>query len=315
LKAYALTGPDKPAELLTLPKPEVGPRDVLVAIRAAGVNGFDVYQASGGLTGMMEHRFPTVIGRDLAGVVEGIGPEVADFAVGDEVFGFVPSTPPLEHGTFAEYISAANLVLARKPAALDFETAAALPLAGSAALDLLEAVDVKDDATLLVVGATGGVGAFVVQLAAMRGTTVIATARPDENALRDLGASHTIDYSAGGVADAVLAAYPDGITALIDVVDRQDALTELGSVVHSGGRVASLLGAADVDAFASRDVAATNVNAKPTPEKLERLADLVGSGDLQVLIQAVYSLDQVEEALEAFKQGTRGKLVVRLSGS
>ncbi len=180
------------------------------------------------------------------------------------------------------------------------------------ALDLLEAVDVKDGETLLVVGATGGVGSFVVQLAGMRGATVIATARPDENALRDLGASRTIDYSAGGVADAVLAAYPDGITALIDVVDQKDALTALGSVVHSGGRVASLLGAADIEAFGARDVSATNVNAKPTPEKLQRLAELVASGDLQVLIQAVYSLDQVEEALEAFKQGTRGKLIVRL---
>jgi NADPH:quinone reductase-like Zn-dependent oxidoreductase len=205
--------------------------------------------------------------------------------------------------------------MSRKPARLDFETAAAVPLAGSAALDLLEAVNIKEDETLLVVGATGGVGSFVVQLAGMRGATVIATARPDENALRDLGASRTIDYSAGSVADAVRAAYPDGITALIDVVDQKDALTALGSVVHSGGRVASLLGAADVAAFASREVSATNVNAAPTPEKLQRLADLVGSGDLQVLIQAVYSLDQVEEALEAFKQGTRGKLVVRLAES
>jgi NADPH:quinone reductase-like Zn-dependent oxidoreductase len=312
LKAFALTTADKPAELVTLPKPEVGPRDVLVAIRAASVNGFDVYQATGAYTGMMEHRFPTVIGRDLAGVVEGIGSEVTDFAVGDEVFGFVPSTPPLEHGTFAEYISADDLVLVRKPAGLDVETAAALPLAGSAALDLLEAVDVKDGDTLLIVGATGGVGSLAVQLAAMRGATVIATARPDEDAFRELGASHTIDYSAGSVADAVRAAYPDGITAVIDVVDQKDALTELGSVVHSGGRVATLLGAADVEHFASRGVTAMNVGATPTPEKLRRLADLVGSGELRVLIQGVYSIEQVDEALEAFKQGTRGKLIVRL---
>jgi NADPH:quinone reductase-like Zn-dependent oxidoreductase len=312
LKAYALTSPDKPAQLVTLPKPEVGPRDVLVAIRAASVNGFDVYQASGGLTGTMEHRFPTVIGRDLAGVVEDVGPEVTDFAVGDEVFGFVPSTPPLEHGTFAEYISADNLVLVRKPAALDFETAAALPLAGSAALDLLEAVDAKDGETLLIVGATGGVGSLAVQLAASRGATVIATARPDADAFRELGASHTIDYSAGSIADAVRAAYPDGITAVTDVVNRKEALTELGSVVHSGGRVASLLGAADVEEFASRGITATNVSATPTPEKLQRLADLVGSGGLRVLTQGVYSIDQVGEALEAFKQGTRGKLIVRL---
>jgi NADPH:quinone reductase-like Zn-dependent oxidoreductase len=312
LKAVALTTADKPAELVTLPKPEVGLGDVLVAIRDASVNGFDVYQASGRFTDMMEHRFPTVIGRDLAGVVEGIGSEVTDFAVGDEVFGFVPSTPPLEHGTFAEYISADDLVLVRKPAGLDVETAAALPLAGSAALDLLEAVDVKDGDTLLIVGATGGVGSLAVQLAAMRGATVIATARPDEDAFRELGASHTIDYSAGSVADAVRAAYPDGITAVIDVVDQKDALTDLGSVVHSGGRVATLLGAADVEHFASRGVTAMNVGATPTPEKLRRLADLVGSGELRVLIQGVYSIEQVDEALEAFKQGTRGKLIVRL---
>ena len=228
------------------------------------------------------------------------------------MFGFVPSAPPLEHGSFAEYISADNLVLAPKPADLDFETAAALPLAGSAALDLLEAVDVKEGETLLIVGATGGVGSLTVQLAAKRGATVIATTRPDEDAFRELGASQTIDYSAGSVAEAVRAAYPDGITALIDVVDQKDALTELGSVVHSGGRVASLLGAADVEAFASRDITATNVGATPTPEKLQRLAELVGSGELRVLIQGVYGLDQVDEALETFKQGTRGKLIVRL---
>ena len=312
MKAFALAAPDKPAELVTLPKPEVGPREVLVAIRAASVNGFDVFQATGAFASMAEHRFPAVIGRDLAGVVEGIGPEVTDFAVGDEVFGFVPSTPPLEHGTFAEYISASDLVLTRKPAGLDFDTAAALPLAGSAALDLLEAVDVKDGETLLIVGATGGVGSLAVQLAAMRGATVIATTRPDEDALGELGASHTIDYSAGSIADAVRAAYPDGITALIDVVNRKEALTEVGSVVHSGGRVASLLGAVDVEEFASRDITATNVNATPTPEKLQRLAELVGSGGLRVIIQAVYPLDQVGEALEAFKRGTRGKLIVRI---
>lgn len=253
-----------------------------------------------------------MIGRDFAGVVEGVGSEAGDLAAGDEVFGFVPSAPPLEHGTFAEYLAADNLVLARKPTDLDFETAAALPLAGSAALDLLDAVDVKDGETLLIVGATGGVGSLAVQLAAKRGATVIATARPEEEAFRELGASQTIDYSAGSVADAVLAAYPDGISALIDVVDQKDALTELGSVVRADGRVASLLGAADVEAFAEREITATNVGATPTPEKLDRLAELVGSGELRVLIQGTYPLDEVPEAIEAFKQGTRGKLIVRV---
>jgi NADPH:quinone reductase-like Zn-dependent oxidoreductase len=313
MKAYAIENSEKPASLMTLPKPQVGARDVLVAIRAASINGFDLYQANGYLTGMMEHRFPTIIGRDLAGVIEAIGSEVTDFRVGDEVFGFVPSMPPLESGTYAENISGADLVLVRKPTGLDFHTAAALPLAGSAALDLLEAVDVGDGDTLLIVGATGGVGTLAIQLGAMRGAIIIATARPDAEAfVRELGATQTIDYTAGSLVDAVSRHYPDGITALIDLVNQQDELTDLGSVVRAGGRVASLLGAADVEHFAARSVTATNVNAAPTADKLERLANLASSGELRVLIQGVYSIDQVGEAFEAFRQGTRGKLIVRV---
>jgi NADPH:quinone reductase-like Zn-dependent oxidoreductase len=313
MKAYAIESPEKPAELVTLPQPEVGPNDVLVAIRAASVNGFGVYQANGALLGMMEHRLPTVVGRDLAGVVEAVGSNVTDFVVGDEVFGFVPSTPPLEHGSFAERISASDLVLVRKPADLDFHEAAALPLAGSAAIDLLDAVDVTDGDTLLIVGATGGVGSLAVQLATERGAIVIATARPDEDALvRELGAVQTIDYTAGSIADAVRTEYPGGVSALIDVVSQADALTEVGSVVRPGGRVATLLGTADVEAFAARGVIATNVNAVPTTAKLQLLADLAGSRELRILIQGVYSIDQVAEAFEAFQRGTRGKLIVEV---
>jgi NADPH:quinone reductase-like Zn-dependent oxidoreductase len=314
MKAFAIESSDTPARLMDLPEPEVGARDVLVAIRAASVNGFDVFQANRYLIGMMEHRFPTVIGRDLAGVVEAAGPEVTGFAAGDEVIGFVPSMPPLERGSFAEKISGSDLVLVPKPAELDFLEAAALPLAGSAALDLLEAADVKEGDTVLIVGATGGVGSFAVQLAARRGATVIATARPDEeDFVRELGATQTIDHAAGSVADSVRRLYPDGVAVLIDLVDQRDALTDLGSVVASGGRVATTLGAADVEIFASRGVAAANVNAAPTAEKLAHLAGLTSSGELRVGVQAGYPLDQVEEALAAFQQGTRGKIVLSIA--
>lgn len=313
MKAFAIEGPEKTAGLVTVPKPEVGARDVLVAIQAASVNGFDVFQANGQLLGMMEHRFPTVVGRDLAGVVEAVGSGVTDFAVGDEVFGFVPSVPPLERGTYAERISGSDLVLAPKPAGLDLHEAAALPLAGSAALDLLDAVDVKEGDTVLVVGATGGVGTLAVQLAARRGATVTATALPEEHAfVRELGAAHAIDYSSAIIADAVRDRYPDGIVSLVDVVSQPDALTELGSVVRPGGRLATLLGAADVERFASRGITAVNVNAAPTAENLRLLADLASSGDLRVIIQGIYSIDQVGEAFEVFRQGTRGKLVLTI---
>ena len=313
MKAYAIEGPEKPAKLVTVPDPEVGSRDVLVSIRAASVNGFDVHQATGAFTGMMEHRFPTVIGRDLAGVVEAAGSEVTDFAAGDEVFGFVPSVPPLVNGTFAERVSGSDLVLAPRPKELDFEHAAVLPLAGSAALDMLDAAGVKEGDTVLIVGATGGVGHFVVQLAARRGATVIATAEPgDEAFVRELGATHVVDHTAGKVVTEVRSLYPDGITTLIDVASQGEALTDIGSVVGSGGRVVSLLGAADVDHFKGGGVKADNVLAVPTVEKLQLLASMATSGELKVMVQGVYSLDQIEGALEAFRQGKRGKLVIQV---
>jgi len=134
-EGFALIAANQPASIVDLPEPEVAPDAVSVRIHAASVNGFDVYQASGGLMGMMEHALPTVIGRDFAGVVEEVGSDRTDVAVGDEVLGFIPSTPPLHDGTYAERIVTANVVLGPKPEALSFETAAAIPLAGATALD------------------------------------------------------------------------------------------------------------------------------------------------------------------------------------
>jgi NADPH:quinone reductase len=314
MKAIALGVGDKPASLIELPKPTLGDEEVLIAVRAASVNGIDVYQANRYLVGMMEHDFPTVVGRDLAGVVEAVGSSVGELAVGNEVFGFVPAVPPLKRGTFAEYVAGGpELVLARKPAGLDFHEAAALPLAGSAALDLLEAIDGHEGDVVLVVGATGGVGSLAVQLAAKRGLRIIGTARPDEDAyVRELGAADTIDYSAGSVADAVRRRYPDGIAALIDLVDQKERLTELASVVGRGGHVASLLGAADVGQLAALGVTGHNVSAVPTSDKLRLLGELASSGALRVPIQAIYSIDQAGDAFQAFQQGTRGKLVLRI---
>jgi NADPH2:quinone reductase len=313
MKAFALESPDKPAGVIDAPKPAVGDDDVLVAVRAASVKGFDVFQANGYLFGIMEHDFPTVIGRDFAGVVEAVGPRRTDFAKGDEVFGFIPSTPPLKSGAFAEYLAGGyELVLARKPAAIDFDEGAALPLAGSAALDLLEAIDGHESDVVLIVGATGGVGTIAIQLAARRGLRVVATARPDEEdaMVRELGATDTIDYSGGTITAAVRSRYPDGVAAVIDVVDQKDALTELASVVRPGGHIASLLGAADIEQLEARGLVGHNVNASPTPEKPRLLAELAGSGALHVQIQAVFALDRAGEAIKAHQLGTRGKLVV-----
>ncbi len=293
VKAFALTAENQPAGLTDLPDPELAPDAALIRIHAASVNGFDVYQASGGLMAMMPHELPTVVGRDLAGVVEAVGAARTDVAPGDEVLGFIQSG---------------------KPAGIDWVTAAAIPLAAATALDAVDAVEPRPGDAILVMGATGGVGAFAIQLAAQRGARVIATAKPgeDDAFVRSLGATETIDYTQSGLGDTVRRLVPEGLAGLIDGVSRAEAFMPLAALVRSGGRAATTLGAADVDALAARGVRATNIMGSPTRAKLESLAAQTAAGTLQVPVQATFSLTDAHEALEAFGAGTRGKLVLTI---
>jgi NADPH:quinone reductase-like Zn-dependent oxidoreductase len=312
MKAFALTTNDQPARLIELPIPVTAPGAIAVRVRAATVNGFDVQHATGLFTTMMPHILPTVIGRDFAGVVESVEAGRADVAVGDEIFGFVPYAPPLHDGSFADVIVSSDLVFAPKPAGLPFDTAASLGLAGIAALDLVDAVDPKRGDLVVVAGATGGVGSIAVQLAAQRGATVVATAKTGEQEafVRSLGASETVDYIAGDVAEQIRERYPAGIDALIDTVNRDEAASAMAALVRDGGRLATTQGTADVEGLASRTVRATNVVASPTPEKLLSLAAPATSGDLLVHVQGTFALADVEAALAAFSAGTTGKIVV-----
>ncbi len=313
MKACALTSADQPAAMVELPDPQVTAGGVLIRVRAASVNGIDVAHANGYLVSMMAHEFPSIVGRDFAGVVEAVGEGRADVAVGDEVLGFIPAWPSLHAGTYAELIAGgADLPFARKPAGLSFATAAAIPLAGAAALDALDSAEVGAGTVLLVVGATGGVGSIAVQLAAQRGAVVVATAKAgdDEAFVRSLGAADTIDYSKSDVAGVVRSRYPDGVDVLIDLVDRDDAFTAMSMVVRDGGRIATTMGAADVEALAGRGIRATNVMGSPTSGKLASLAGQVAASTLRIEVQRTYPFDQVQAAFAAFQMGTRGKLVL-----
>ena len=312
MKAFALTSPDAPASLVDVPEPSVEKGGVRVRVRAASINGFDVFQANGYMIAMMEHILPTIIGRDFAGVVDQVGEGRDDVSIGDEVLGFVPSTPPLHVGTYAEWVAGADIVVAAKPPGLSFEVAAAIPLAGVTALDAIAAVDPKPGETVLVVGATGGVGSFAVQLAVQRGATVVATAKDeDEEAfVRSLGASETIDYTDAGVADVVRSRFPNGIDALIDMVDRDEAFDRMTLLCQPGGRIATTVGAADVDALAARQISATNVMGAPTSEKLSALAEQVAAGRLRVEIERTFPLSDASAAIASFASGKRGKLVL-----
>ncbi len=167
-----------------------GDGQVLVRVQASSLNGFDIAVANGMLVGMMEHRYPVVLGKDFAGVVETVGTGSDRFAVGDAVFGVV-MTPYLGEGAHAEYLAVSDQYgIARIPKGVDVASAGALGLAGAAALGVLDALDLQPGTTVLVVGATGGVGSIVTQYAAAAGARVIATAQPGGGRLRPRPRSH-----------------------------------------------------------------------------------------------------------------------------
>lgn len=180
-------------------------------------------------------------------------------------------------------------------------------LAGTAALNAVDAVAPDEGDTVLVSGASGGVGAYAIQLAAARGATVIATAKPGVEAafVRDLGAAHTVDYT-GDVAGQVRAIAPDGVHAALHFAG--DA-TVLADLLAAGGRLASTLGFGP-DALARPDATATAIMANPDRATLDRLAAEAVAGRLRVPITRRYALAEVPQALADFGAGAVGKLSV-----
>src|SRR5829696_1024480 len=240
MRAFALPAADAPPTVTEVPDPTPGPGEVLVRVAASSLNGFDLSVASGRLQGMMEHRFPVVLGKDFAGTVEAVGEGVTRFAPGDAVLGVVTKAH-LGDGGFGELlvVHEGDFITA-VPDGLDLRSAGALGLAGTAALDTLTAAGVQGGQTVLVSGATGGVGALAVQYAAAAGATVIATARPGEEAdfVTELGAQHTVDYT-GDVPAQVRAIAPDGVDAIVHLAGDGAELAEL---LAPGGKIGSTMG-------------------------------------------------------------------------
>ncbi|GAA4264063.1 NADP-dependent oxidoreductase [Dactylosporangium darangshiense] len=288
--------------------PAPGPSDIRIKVSGSSLNGFDTSLVRGLFNGILPHRFPVVLGRDFAGTVDAVGADVTTFAPEQNVFGVV-LTFPLNAGGFGEYLVVpAEHSIAPIPDGVDVTTAGVIGLAGSAAMAALDAVHLRPGETVLVSGATGGVGAFILQLATAAGTVVIATATPAEtDHVRRLGAAHVIDHTKD-LAAQVRALAPAGVDVALHLAGDPGTVSDL---VADGGRFATLL-PIDASPFACRGITATAVAAQPNPAGLTSLAEAVAAGRLVVPIQRSYTMAEVPQAFADFAAGTLGKLAVQI---
>jgi NADPH:quinone reductase-like Zn-dependent oxidoreductase len=312
MRAFAVDEFGAAGSIREIPIPEPGEGEVLVAVHAAAVNPVDAGYASGAYKDYMEHRLPLVPGVDLAGVVERVGAGVHAFAAGDEVYG-VAAKPFVGAGTFADYVTVTTDTIAPKPESLAFAEAAAVPTAGLTALAAIEAVDPESGRTIVVLGATGGVGSFVTQLASARGATVVAvSAKAGTDLARDLGAAETIDYESSDVGAQLRARYPEGVDALISTFGDLDTVLAAARAVKSGGMVLSPALRADAATAALERLGLTfkSTNRLP-PSRLPELTALLDGGQLRVPPITSFPLEQAGSALEEIAGGhVRGKLVI-----
>lgn len=300
-------GPDV-LTLVDVEQPKPMPTEVLVRIHAAGVNPVDWKTRSG--HGPLR-KPPFVLGWDVSGVVEALGPGVTRFEVGDAVYG-MPRFPH-EAGAYAEYLTSRSRQIALKPASLTHVEAAALPLAGLIAWQtLVDTARLQPGQRVLVHAAAGGVGHLAVQIAKARGAYVIGTARADKHEfLRSLGVDEPVDYTTTDVFEAVR-----DVDVVVDLVGGETGRRSLANL-RPGGLLVSVPSGASQEVLAEAErigVRATGILVEPDGHALEELAALVESGKLRIEVDTVLPLEQVARAHEIGETGrVRGKIVLTVT--
>lgn len=306
---YERFGPPEGLEVVSVPVPSPGPGEVLVRVRAAGINPVDVGAAYGPLPFGPPVQFPAVAGWDVAGEVAALGDGVESFAEQDAVFGLAGF--PVPAGTFAEFVTVSAAELARRPDGLDWPEAGALPLVGLTVLQAFAAIGgLRPGQRVLVEAAAGGVGHIAVQVAKASGCYVLGSAsEPKHEFLRSLGVDEPIDYSA--TPDVYRDREP------VDVVltsSGPQAAAEAAASVAPGGAVVSLKNGVteEVAAVAAgRGVRHANMLVHPDAAGLAELAGLVDAGRLRVHVSGSFALADVVAAYRAVAGGhTTGKNVL-----
>jgi NADPH:quinone reductase-like Zn-dependent oxidoreductase len=279
-------------------EPHAGPGQVRIAVQAVGVNPVDWKVRSGVMRDVMPVSFPAIDGREASGVVDEVGPDVTDVAVGDEVFGFAVGGAAAEHAILDDF--------ARKPADLSWEEAAALPVAVETSVRVFKVLGgIGEGQTLVVNGAAGGVGTAAVQLARARGARVIGTAgEANHDFLRSLGAEPTT-YGEGMV-ERIRALAPEGVDFAFDTAG-QGGVGDLVELTGDPARVATIANFA----AAALGVKVTGGGDSRASEALDEAAALFEAGGLQMPVAQSFTFAQAGDAHRVSQEGhVRGKLVL-----
>lgn len=292
--------------------PNPGPGEIGIRLDAAGVNPFDWKIADGILAGR-PHVFPLVLGVDGAGIVEELGAGARRFTRGDRVFGHFLHDP-VGRGTYApRTIVPETIAISRIPAGLTPVQAAALPTAGMTALASVDALSLAPGASLAIVGASGGVGSFAIEIATSAGIRAVAIARASSRErLLALGAEEVVDVGSPDLLSEMRRLRPEGFEGLLDVVSDARAFAAELRLVRPGGTAVTTVYAADSSGSSVQGVRALNVDLQPRSELLDRLARTVVDRHLEVPVQRTIRLDEAPAVVADGRAGRlAGKTVIR----
>ena len=286
-------------------KPLPGRDEILVKVHAVSVNPIDYKIRSGEFKpeGLV---LPATLGRDVSGIVKDVGADVSGVRVGDEVYALLDR----DHGGYAELAVAKGSGLSRKPANLDHNYAAAVPLAATTAWQgLFDHGELKPRERVLIHGAAGGVGLFAVQFAKNCGAYVIATAAGDDRELLEkLGAHDVIDYKAERFETEIR-----DVDLVLDLVGGETQRRSW-AVLKKGGRMVSTVGLPPQEEAAKRGVVARAFFAQPNAAQLREFARMIEAGEISVVVQRTYPLDDVRRAHEHMESGhVVGKVVLTVT--
>jgi NADPH:quinone reductase-like Zn-dependent oxidoreductase len=300
-------GPEK-IRTETLPIPDVQEGEVLVQIKAAGVNPVDTAVREGYLKDHIPHQLPLVLGWDVAGTVADIGFSARRFELGEGVYGYA-RRPLVRYGTYSEYIVIPESYLAHIPQQISYAEAAGIPLAGLTAYQcLFDAGQLLNDQTVLILGASGGVGSMAIQLARYEEAVIIAVASAGNQAfMKELGADYTIDYKQEHVGETVKALFPEGVDLILDCASGETLQQSL-SALKPGGKLVSIL---NQGRGLDPAINFQYVFVEPNSLQLYHLRDLADSGQLKVHVSQTFTLDEAAEAHRQIQtHHTRGKIVI-----